>query len=145
VTAKRGALVGAAVLVALLCGCTAGSGAATDTSTQRTTGVFGGVGSTSEDVTVVVRLQVVGPSGPTPADVASAARAVGCVSYQPGPYVPAGPTWVIHLRVRASGLDGAEAALRRVQGLTEVSVGPPGAFLTAPTAAAGGRADAIPC
>jgi hypothetical protein len=138
---SRRLLGGILLMAALMCGCTTGSG----TAPTSTTSVARDGTSSAVDVAVVVRLQTIGPSGRTPADVARVAGAVGCVSYLPGPRVPAGPSWEIHLRIPAKRLVASVAALHQLQGVSEVSAAPLSAFSAAPSARAGGSVDAIPC
>jgi hypothetical protein len=127
-------------MVALICGCTTGSG----TATTSTTSVPGDGTSSSADAVIVVRLQTIGPSGRTPADVAHVARPVGCVSYLLGPPVPAGPSWEIHLRVPAKRLVASVAALHELPLVSQVNAAPLSASSAAPSATAGGSVDAIP-
>jgi hypothetical protein len=138
---SRRVLGGVLLVAALMCGCTTGSG----TATTSTTSVPRDGTSSSVDVAVVVRLQTIGPSGRTPADVARVAGAVGCASYLPSPPVPAGPSWEIHLRIPAKRLVASVAALHQLQGVSEVSVAPLSAFSAAPSARAGGSVGAIAC
>jgi hypothetical protein len=137
----RRALAGL-LLAALLCACTTGPGGVGRTTTA---GDVGDRTPPSVDAAIVLRLQTIGPSGRTPADVARVAGADGCVSYQPGPYVPAGPTWEIHLLVPANRLGSSVAALHELPGAYQVREVPLSAYSATPTAVAGHLVDAIPC
>ena len=127
------------LMVALICGCTTGSG----TATTSTTSVPGEGTSSSADAVIVVRLQTIGPSGTDVVDVIDHAGAVDCVSYLLGPAVPAGRSWEIHLRVPAKRLAASVAAVHEFPGVSEVNTAPLSAFSAAPSATAGESVDAI--
>jgi hypothetical protein len=132
-------LGGVVLMVALICGCTTGSG----TATTSTTSVPGEGTSSSADAVIVVRLQTIGPSGTDVVDVIDHAGAVGCVTYLLGPAVPAGRSWEIHLRVPAKRLAASVAALHELPGVSEVNTAPLSAFSATPSATAGESVDAI--
>jgi len=97
------------------------------------------------DVAISFRMATIGPSGWMPQDVARMADAVACLSYLPGPQSPAGPNWEIHLRVTAAHQAASSAVVRKLQGVRNLVTIPLSAFADAPSAAGGGRAEAVPC
>jgi len=138
---RRALASGLLLLGAVLCGCTTASGGTSARDATRS-----GAGSVSAvDAAVVLRLQSTGPAGRTPAEVARVAGAVGCVGYQPGPYVPAGPTWEIRLRIPQPRLAAAMAALRRFPGVYDVQLVPLSWFTATPSARPGVDVDRTPC
>lgn len=129
----------AAVTLALVC--SACTGATPGAQGQ------GSTGPATSDAFIAATLQVIviAPSTTSPATLNQAAHALDCVSFMPGPNNPGGPRWEVHLRVAGVGVATAIAALKKIQGVSDVAVIPQSQYSPSPSGSGTRLGQALPC
>jgi len=84
-------------------------------------------------VAIVLRIQQVGPAGTTPAQAKQAASAVDCRVFVPLAHVPAGATYVVHLKVGTTHVTSSVKALAALHDVYDVHAEPEASFSATPT------------
>jgi len=84
-------------------------------------------------VTLVLRIQQVGPTGTTPSQTKHVAGAADCRVFDPQAPVPAGVTYLVRLEVGTAHLTSAVTALRALHDVFDVRTEPEVSFSATPT------------
>lgn len=114
------ALVGVGLLLLTAVGCSAPS------STNATA-------SPSTYLTVVLRIQQIGPVGTTPSQAKQVASAVDCrFAYAKSP-VPAGTTYLVRLKVSRGQLNSSLAALEKLHDVSDIHAEDESSFSATPS------------
>jgi hypothetical protein len=86
-------------------------------------------------VTVELRIQQVGPTGTTPAEVKQVASAVDCLTDEPLAPIPAGVTYLVRLKIDTAHLTESLKQLRALHDVANLHTDADASFSTTPTGA----------